>query len=175
MRRKSLFFMAAGLGVALVLSLGIGSAGAYFTDWTEANGGLPISVTPSTEPEEEYGAREKKLVVRNNGTAPVFVRARAYASCDVEIAGEGWTADENGEWWNYDQQVPAKKGGTPGATTALTMHVTFPEEAAESDEYNVIVVYESTPVQYQEDGTPYADWNFKLDAGTSTVAAEEGE
>lgn len=175
MRRRNLFFVAAGLGVALVLGLGIGSAGAYFTDWTEANGGLPISVTPTTEVEEDYGAREKHLTVRNNGTAPVFVRARVYAACDVEISGDDWTADENGEWWNYGQQVPAAKDGEPGATSELTVRVTFPEDAAESEEYNVVVVYESTPVQYHADGTPFADWSFKLDSGTSTVAAEEGE
>lgn len=175
MRKKSLFFMAAGLGVALVMGLGIGSAKAYFTDWTEANGGLPVSVTPKDEPEEKYGAREKSLVIRNNGTAPIFVRARAYAVRDVEISGEGWTPDESGEWWNYDQPVDAKKDGVPGATTELKVRVTFPEEAAEKDEYNVIVVYESTPVQYNADGTPNPDWNFKLDSGTASVAAKEGE
>ena len=32
--------------------------------------------------------------------------------------------------------------------------------------FNVVVIYETTPVLYREDGTPYADWSAKVDAKT---------
>ena len=42
-----------------------------------------------------------------------------------------------------------------------------PEDAKEGDDFNVVVVYESTPVLYDEKGDPYpydkADWNQILD------------
>ena len=38
--------------------------------------------------------------------------------------------------------------------------------------FNVVVIYESTPVLYREDGTPYADWNAVLDSGSSS--SEDG-
>ena len=44
--------------------------------------------------------------------------------------------------------------------------------------FNVVVIYESTPVMYREDGTPYADWNVVLDNGTSqsgSAVQKEGE
>ena len=32
------------------------------------------------------------------------------------------------------------------------------------ESFNVAVVYETTPVQYRADGTPYADWEVRLEA-----------
>ena len=42
------------------------------------------------------------------------------------------------------------------------------------ESFNVIVVQESTPVLYDEQGNPYADWNRVMDSG-GTVYTEEGE
>ena len=43
------------------------------------------------------------------------------------------------------------------------------------DSFNVVVVQECTPVLYTEDGTPYADWNKKIDTKTDigTIVREE--
>ncbi len=44
------------------------------------------------------------------------------------------------------------------------MKISFPagEEPEEGDEFNVVVVYESTLVLYDKDGNPYADWSNVL-------------
>ena len=42
------------------------------------------------------------------------------------------------------------------------------------ESFNVIVVQECTPVLYDEEGNPYADWNRVMDSD-QTVYAEEGE
>ena len=34
----------------------------------------------------------------------------------------------------------------------------------------MIVIYESTPVKYKEDGTPYADWTTVLEVKKSSQA-----
>ena len=53
-------------------------------------------------------------------------------------------------------------------TTILKVLIgNVPEDVKEGDEFNVIVIYETTPVQYREDGTPYADWSVKLTTGTT--------
>ena len=42
----------------------------------------------------------------------------------------------------------------------------IPDSAVAGDSFTVVVVYETTPVLYNEDGTPYADWSVTLDSGT---------
>ena len=38
-----------------------------------------------------------------------------------------------------------------------------PEEVTEPESFNVVVVYETTPVQYDAEGNPYADWELVLE------------
>ena len=157
-RRQKLIAAAA---IALALGAGIAPAYAYFTDSTEANGGLRVNVTPTTTITETYGNRTKHLVIKNTGTAPVFVRARVFSTEDYTAEGTGWTA--NGDYIDYGEAVAA--GG--GETSELTVTLNFPEGATKDDEFNVIVVYESTPAQYDSNGDPAPDWNYKLNTGTA--------
>ena len=57
-----------------------------------------------------------------------------------------------------------------GDTTGITFELTgFPSEAAEDINFttiNVGVVYETTLVRYNPDGTTYADWTIKLNSVT---------
>ena len=161
---KNTKYMLAALAATLVLSLSIVPASAYFTDWTEANGGLPIKVEPTTEVEETFGARKKNVAITNLGTAPVFIRARAYASEQLDVSGEDWT--QVGDWYVYGGDAPIAVA-PDGKTKELTVEITFPEGAKKDDEYNVIVVYESTPVQYDAEGNPFADWSYTLNTGTA--------
>ena len=41
-----------------------------------------------------------------------------------------------------------------------------PEDITDPTGFNVVVVYESTPVRYDEAGNPYADWSMTLDSGS---------
>ena len=76
---------------------------------------------------------------------------------------------------SYNEIVP---GG--GKTSVLSVKIeNVPEADLENGTmFNVVVIYESTPVMYREDGTPYADWNVVLDNGTSqsgSAVQKEGE
>ena len=48
----------------------------------------------------------------------------------------------------------------------------------EMERFNVVVIYESTPVKYHEDGTPYTveetDWSELLDTGSTVSGGTEG-
>ena len=72
----------------------------------------------------------------------------------------GGEVNKTGAWANATYVKDTTLG--EGAKT-LTVKITFPEGATEEDEYNVDLVYESTPVLYDADGNPTADWEHILD------------
>lgn len=176
MKRRNIALVA--ILVAMVLCAGISPAWSYFTDRSMATGGMKISVKPTTTIEENYHERVKDVVITNSSASDVdvFVRARVYASIAPTISGDGWSGpfDDEGNatsdataWYYYGSPDNLTLVAPGDQTTTLKVALEFPENATEDDEFNVIVVYESTPVQYREDGTPYADWSYILDEGTA--------
>ncbi len=164
MKRKDILLVI--LAFALVLSMGIGSAYAYFTSSASASGGLDVSVKPSTDiTEPKFDDQTKHVVISNAiGAEPVYVRARFFSSLPVEISGTKWSAepDEDG-WYVYSEIIP---GGEQ--SEELLGKITFPADAEDGDNYNIVVVYEATPVQYDADGNPLEpDWTLVLDDGMS--------
>lgn len=151
MNRKT--FILTALCLVLVLGLMIAPAMAFFTDYTAAEGSVPIELGYKTTIVEEMDGLDKHLTIGNEGPEACWVRAKAIAASDVELEyiGEGWT--EDGEWMVFDSILEA------GETAELTVKVTLPsgEEAAEK---NVVVVYEGTKVHYDENGDPVTppDW-----------------
>jgi hypothetical protein len=158
----------AAVAAALIAAMSIAPAQAYFTDYHRANGMLRIKLEPTTDIDEEYGERTKHVHIHNSAESDVdvYVRARVYSSLPVDIAGTNWSGPNDEGWYEYSEIVPIGKDAEE-----LTVTITFPDGATEGDNYNVIVVYESTPVQYKSDGTPYADWSYILDR----EAAKGGE
>ncbi len=170
---KKLNVCLAALAIAMVLGAGIGSAWAYFTTYAEARGGNTIRLGSWTELHEEFSGWTKRVTVSSDAQSqPVYVRMRAYAGSEYELVYEDvsgkWTAGADG-WYYYDDILV---GG--GATTELRVHIgNIPEDAEEGDDFNVVVVYESTEVCYDESGNPYADWNAKLDTGSTAEGGGE--
>ena len=192
--KKRITTLLAGLVVALVLGMGISPAWSYFTDSHATDGGLPISVTPTTTPHEWVYTNHKYLQVHNaeDATAPVYVRAGVFCSgefSDVKAAGTGWSPQDPGDWTSeigmgwfyYGNSATNLTAVEPnGDTSILDFEFEFPKVKAENqptgsgavdgDNYNVIIVYESTPVQYDAQGNPFADWDI-----TANVASEHHE
>ena len=155
---KRVNLLLAGLVLVLVLNSGIGSAWAYFTTYAEARGGWPVERGGSTEVKEEFSAWTKRVTVANDeGAEPIFVRARAYCSEQyplVYTSTSGRWTDGGDGWWYYADAV---SGGA--STDELRVRIQeVPRTAVIGESFNVVVVYESAPVQYRADGTPYADW-----------------
>lgn len=169
MKRKTMIL--AVLAFVLVLGMGIAPGWAYFTARSTANGGLPVYTEPTTDVHEWYKEGVKHVAITNSPEAKtsVYVRARVYTSLDVEVSGTNWPETPTDGWYVYDQIL------APGDTTdELNVSITFPKVQSEEqpdgavygDNYNVIVVYESTPVQYDSAGQPFADWSYILDSFT---------
>ena len=164
--RKTLCLAAAA--VCLAGSLAVGSALAYFTTYATADGGARVILEPSqTELEEEIYDKTKHIAVRNDGDTDCFVRVQVLTGelyKDIlEIHGNGWTRDPEPDedgfyYYTYKDIVPA------GTVTPDELTVEIKISQLEStDDFNVIVVQESTPVLYDENGNPYADWSLVLD------------
>ena len=177
MMMKKAGYSIAVLAFLMVMTAGVGKAWAYFTTYASAAGGITITMGDETEIEEEFSNWEKRVTITSDADSePVYIRAKAFGSGSYPLtySGEGGAAGE-GDYYYYSEIVP---GG--GKTSVLSVKIeNVPEADLENGTmFNVVVIYESTPVMYREDGTPYADWNVVLDNGTSQsggTAQKEGE
>lgn len=171
---KRMRYLLPVLALSLVMTAGIGKAWAYFTTYASAQGGIPIELGSETEITERFSSWIKHLTITNDeGSEPVYIRARAFygGNYTVTYEGTGWSAGEDGYYY-YDGIV---EGG--GSTSELLVKIGgIPEEDLKDQQtFNIIVIYESTPVQYHEDGTPYADWTAVLDNGSTSPDRTEKE
>lgn len=160
---------------ALVAAAGLGSAYAYFTTYVGATGGYTLNLGDRTVIEEEVSNWIKHFrITSREDSEPIYVRARAYSGeiynleySNPESAPEGapggtWIPGADGFYYysNEDGSLRIVEGGE--STSELLIEITNPPQD-HTVSFNVVVVYESTPVQYTEDGAPYADWTKKLD------------
>lgn len=159
---------------AMVLSASIGGAWSYFTTYAEAKGGYTISLGDETTVHEDFSNWEKKISISNKeGSQPVYIRVKAFAGDQYKDLLK--YSDENNKWfpgedgyYYYSDPVAANE-----ATDILTISLRdIKEDIPEVDgkHFNVVVIYESTPVLYQEgSGEPVgyenADWSRKVDTG----------
>lgn len=178
MKKKSMILLA--LIVVMVMGAGIGSAWAYFTTYAEAEGGYIVKLGDTTTLEENVVNLHKAVSITSEPTSePVWIRVKAYyAEGDLHINEEGsesysakWSLGNDG-WWYYSDVV------TAGETTEVLDVSIEGVEVAEDDilnpskveDFDVIVVYESIPVEYDENGDPLTpDWNAEIGDDNITV------
>ena len=163
---KRTHLLLAVLAVLLVLSSGIGAATAYFTTYTTTVGGHTLALgggAVNTDMYERFSQWTKHVFVENEeNSVPAYVRVRAFSGSiyELDYSGGDWVDGGDG-WWYYTGILE------PGTDTGtIDMHIgNVPEDVTSGDDFNIVVVYETTPVQYDESGVPYADWNVVLDGG----------
>jgi len=175
--RKNIFrksYILPVLAVVLVLGAGMGSAYGYFTTYTEAAGGFAIKLGDSTDINETFSAWTKHVsITSREDSQPVYIRVKGFCGSEYELeyideSGK-WSLEEDG-YYHYRDIV---YGGE--STDELLVRIGgIPEEVAEPTEFNVVVIYESTPVRYDEAGNPYADWTVTLDSGSDSGVGGEG-
>ena len=162
--------------MVLVIGLTVGSAMAYFTTYTIGAGSKVLSLGKTvTIPDEDVVNGKKEIVIQNTGDHDCYVRIKAltganYADSIVYSEPDGateWTLGADGYYY-YSDVVPAKTGSTSQINVAFA----FPG-GKEFPDFNVIIIQESTPVLYDANGTPYADWNAKADVMNPASAPQE--
>ena len=166
MKKKTTYL--AALSVALVLSASMGSAWAYFTTNVTAQGGYRLRLGNTTTIDETVTEGTKHVSILNSeDSQPVYVRVRAFAGSDIQntlvYSGANWSPGADGYYY-YSEIV--EPGQSTGVLDILIPKLQAPVEGTEEpQDFNVAVIYESTPVQYDENGDPYADWNITLGTG----------
>lgn len=170
MKKKNILL--AALAAVMVLTSAVGAANAYFTTNTAAAGTRTLHVGSNTDIEEEFSQWVKYVRVTNSDTSqPVYVRARAFHGSQYKVSYESeldvggaamWTLGSDGYYY-YRDILGA--GETTQAALKVVIDANSIPEGTES--FNVTVVYEASPVQYDSEGNPYQNWNVTLDPMTA--------
>lgn len=148
-------------GLCLVLFAGIRTTYAYFTTYTttSGSGGIELgNITHIVEETEGHIYRKDIQIQNEEGSGPVFVRVKLFHGTTVQVnpAGTGWTLGED-DFWYYDTALE------PGEITEILSASLTRLGADDPQDFNVVVVAESTPALYDEDGNPSADWNRAIE------------
>lgn len=170
MRKKGNVFLL-GLAVFLILTSGVGAAGAYFTTYTQAGGGVSLSLGSTTSVEEEVSQWTKKVKITNEaGSQPVYVRAKAFCGNEYDLTYQNNAADgEPAAWrdggdgfWYYNRNNGILSGGEKTPELQIKIESKDPAKTPEDgDTFKVVVVYETTPVLYDAEGKlALPDWTF---------------
>ena len=157
LHKKPLIMATAAL--ALTGTLAVGSAMAYFTTYTTAGGGVTMNMGfTETIPNETVDKDGKHVTITNTGDYDCFVRVTAFAPMKLTYTtpNGGWKAKDDGYWY-YEGVLPAGE-----TTPELNISYTFPSGDDKPEEFNIVVIQECTPVLYDKDGNPYADWNHVI-------------
>ncbi|MBQ6489856.1 MAG: hypothetical protein IJI75_11600 [Solobacterium sp.] len=166
MKRRNLILAVAA--VCLLQCASIKTAMAYFSVSIRSEGHTEVKFSEHTEIKEDFDSWTKKLIVSYDGddNGQVYVRARGFAPEEMTLtySGDRWTDGGDGYWY-YDGYI----GNTEDtkATTVLNVEINnVPADAKAGDSFNVVVIYETTPVQYDSDGSMIAaaeaDWNTEV-------------
>lgn len=169
------------IAVMLVMSAAMGTAWAYFTTYARAKGSVVLNLGHQEKIEENFNSWDKTINLTSEpDSRPAYIRVRAFcAEYELQYKNtDNWTQD--GDWWYYNKTLdPGKSLADSG--DELTVHIAdVPDTGTpglEDDEtFSVVIIYESTDVQYDEDGNEKtalnADWSRKVD--TSRITSTQG-
>ena len=171
--KKTIFLSIAAC--VLSASVFVGSALAYFTAFDTAAGGVDLDLGfTETIPNEKVEDGKKQITLTNTGEYDCYVRLKvltgdAYKKgvtySEPDGAGK-WTPGTDGYYYYSDIVKPGE------VTAQLDVSFLFPTE--DPADFNVIIIQECTPVIFDQNGNPYADWAVKADV-SQTVYKEDEE
>ncbi len=150
------------VAAALIASSTIAPALAYFTDHTEAVGSVQIALGDETHINERVADGQKIVSISSTYGQPVYIRVQAFAAEGMALvySGSGWVDGGDGFWYFT---TPIAQGETTG-----DLAVTIPKTLIDGDQdFNIVVVYESAPAEFNEDGDPTgypeANWDTPVE------------
>ena len=192
MRKRNLVLIA--LVFALIICATIQPAMAYFTTYVRAKGGHKVTLGDSTTITEKYSNWKKEVTISNKaGSEPVFIRAKVLyeGPYTIVVSGTGWTAKQDDDYYYYGSNGSSNhltvshtvlnEGQSTSNPLIVEIQGVPPKELApgtpnpaynqlkDGESFSVVVLYESTPVRYNADGTAYANWDAQIvEVGSTT-------
>lgn len=189
---------ALAIAVALTMGTAAGTAFAYYTDTTNAQGMISFSYNPeppSTEVEEHSVAGQKTVAIKNTGEVDAMVRVKVFypefpedwgVAISIEPSEEGmeWTQDvvgvdakgeptQNTEGWLYWPHPVAPGDETP----KFTVKATLKDGSTFNQPFDITVVQQCASAKSFVEGKPllgiFADGEKSL-MQLMTIA-EDGE
>lgn len=179
--RKIAAMSTAALGLAGLLGMASiqapKDASAYFTTYVSAGGSQVVNMGAQTEIHEEIINMVKQVTVTNVSDNDCFVRVKVFYSGSVPVKCEDvsgaslWTQTEKklgSETWEYGKVVkkyekdvdPESERAKESTAAGLNVEIGPVPADFDRDSFNVVVVQECTPITYDEEGKPVADWNL---------------
>ena len=156
-RKTCIVFIALAVLVALV---SVPSALAYFTTYTRIKGSSSVVLGETvTFNELETGTGDKHVTISvDEDSDPVFVRVGIFASGEItnRMTVEGTWEFADG-WYTYGQVL---KGGE-----TAEMNILINKTDLETEEFNVVVVYEYIPAIVNDAGEFVPDWDAEWTGG----------
>lgn len=146
----------------------ISNANAYFTTYVTAKGGYSVNWKHEEHMEESFTDWNKYVTITSKpDSIPVFVRVKAFAGTtySLDFSGSEWSKNDADGYYYYN--IPLNGGET---TTALKIFIdNIPINPQKNENFNVVVVYETVPAQFDEAGNPIspmqADWTKEIAIG----------
>ena len=135
------------IAAILCMTVSIGIALAYFTDYESARGGAVLNLTGQTEIEEEVKDNQKIVKISNIGKTDMIVRVMVYGDeryLDVPEA-ENWKKGSDGAYY-YTSILKPGKSTEPELLANIKEH-----KAGDESTFDVIVVHEANRVMYDDD------------------------
>lgn len=170
MRAKRMNIISAVLAVGLVCISSVQNANAYFTTYVTAKGGYEVSWKHREDINEEFRDWSKYITITSEaGSVPVYVRVKAFAGSTYGLVyeGDGWTYSSADGYCYYNSVLQG--GGTAAGLRVGIDNV--PVNPKDGMDFNVVVVYETIPVQYGADGSMIApqdaDWTQRKTSQTT--------
>lgn len=178
-------WMYAAIAVMLIMSATMGSAWAYFTSYAKAKGGVTLKLGHEEQIDEDFDNWEKVIdLTSTDDSNPVYLRVKAFcAEYDVTYDNtQNWTKGAE-DWMYYDKTLAPGKSLSESGDQLKAKINNVPKSGDEGLEdgktFNVIIVYESMEVQYDETGKALsaqeADWNRELETTRTITKLGGGE
>lgn len=172
LKRSSAGMLLFALLAVMIMAASVHKAYAYFTTYATARGGYTIKLGDTTTTNEKFSDWKKHIVITSGkDSKPVYVRARAFCkseySLDIKESGS-WTDRTSDDGYYYYDKILNAGEKTDELIVAIN-NVPKSADVTSPESFNVIIVYETTPVLYDTDGNPYADWTGEVDATTVTA------
>lgn len=136
----------------LVLIATIVKLYAYFTDVDSLEGKIEIKVLnafPETNTKIENNTYT--ISTTNASTVKSYLRVKVFSTVELVLQNNDWTAGEDGYYYYNSVVEPGEK------TKDLVLTI---KNEYSKEKFNIITIQEAAKVKYEENGTPYADWEL---------------